>query len=141
MKKETPKVDSFPPSADLALDNIYIYIYIYILYINLSQKRSFFPFRPSSTVVGSHSVGLGTGDFLWLHGAVSPGFTPFRGGLLPEAPLIREMPMEPKVFLAIPNTCGLRPEPTFKKALCHICPVEGRMINTEVVLDSGFLEL
>ena len=42
LKKENPKIESFPPSADLALDNahthththththIYIYIYIYI---------------------------------------------------------------------------------------------------------------
>ena len=34
LKKENPKIESFPSSADLALDNniyyIYIYIYIYI---------------------------------------------------------------------------------------------------------------
>ena len=30
LKKENPKIESLPPSANLALDNIYIYIYIYI---------------------------------------------------------------------------------------------------------------
>ena len=28
--KENPKLELFPPSADLALDSIYIYTYIYI---------------------------------------------------------------------------------------------------------------
>ena len=28
-----PKIESFPPLADLVLDNIYIYIYIYNIYI------------------------------------------------------------------------------------------------------------
>ena len=30
LKKENPKIESFPPSADLDLGYIYIYIYIYI---------------------------------------------------------------------------------------------------------------
>ena len=29
LKKENPKIESFLPSTDLALDNIYIYTYIY----------------------------------------------------------------------------------------------------------------
>ena len=29
-EKENPQIESFPPSADFALDNIYTYIYIYI---------------------------------------------------------------------------------------------------------------
>ena len=37
-------------------------------------------------------------------------FTSFGGwGLLPEAPLIRGMPTEPKVFFAMLDACGLRP--------------------------------
>ena len=28
LKKENPKIESFPPSADLALDNIKVYIYV-----------------------------------------------------------------------------------------------------------------
>ena len=40
-----------------------------------------------------------------------PGFYPLMGvlGLLPEAPLIKRMPTRQKVFLAMPDMCGLRP--------------------------------
>ena len=33
MKKENPKIESFPPLADLALDYIYIYIFFFYIYI------------------------------------------------------------------------------------------------------------
>ena len=79
----------------------------------------------SSPVVGLHSVGrfisgrfcrvcLGTGEFLRPQGAIPPGLYPLRGGLgllprAPEAPPKRGMPTGPKVFLALPDACGLRP--------------------------------
>ena len=76
----------------------------------------------SFPVVESHLVGhctsgrfywvcLGTGEFLWPQGAIPQGFTPFGGVYYqaPEVPLIREMPMGPKVFLALPDAYGLRP--------------------------------
>ena len=73
----------------------------------------------STPVLGLHSVGrltsgrfcrvcLGTGDFLRPQGAIPPGLYPPSGGLLPGAPK-RGMPTEPKVFLALPDACGLRP--------------------------------
>ena len=52
---------------------------------------------------------------------------------------IRGMPTGPKVFLAVPDACGLRPRDHLKKALCQICPVVGRMINTKVVLLKTYL--
>ena len=73
---------------------------------------------------GSHLVGhftsgwfcrvcLGTGEFLWLQGTISPGFYPLQWGwvycLPPESPIIRRMPVGPQVFLALPEACGLRP--------------------------------
>ena len=80
--------------------------------------RTFF----SSPVVGLHSVGrfisgrfcrvcLGTGDFLRPQGSIPPGFCPFWGGysMAPETPQKRGMPTGPKVFLALPDACGLRP--------------------------------
>ena len=77
----------------------------------------------SSPVLGLHSVGrltsgrfcrvcLGTGDFLRPQGAIPPRLIlPSGGGycLAPEAPQKRGMPTGPKVFLALPDTCGLRP--------------------------------
>ena len=74
----------------------------------------------SSPVLGLHSVGrltsgrfcrvcLGTGDFLRPQGAIPQAYTPFGGlGLLLGAPK-RGMPTGPKVFLALPDACGLRP--------------------------------
>ena len=53
-------------------------------------------------------VCLGTGDFLRPPRVLPPS----RGWvhcLAPEAPLIREMPMGPKVFLAMLDVCGLWP--------------------------------
>ena len=47
-----------------------------------------------------------------LSGGHSPGFSPLRRGsvcLAPEGPLIRRTPTGPKVFLALPDACGLRP--------------------------------
>ena len=75
----------------------------------------------SSPVFGLHSVGrltsgrfcrvcLGTGDFLRPQGAIPPGFYPLRGGwVYCLAPPKRGMPTGPKVFLAWPDACGLRP--------------------------------
>ena len=78
----------------------------------------------SSPVLGLHSVDrfisgrfcrmcLGTGEFLQPQGAIPPGLYPLRGDwvycLAPEAPLKRGMPTGPKVFLALPDACGLRP--------------------------------
>ena len=42
------------------------------------------------------------------------------------------MPTGPKVFLAMPDACGLQPcdRTHLKKPLCHISLVVGRMINT-----------
>ena len=77
----------------------------------------------SSPVVGLHSVGrltsgrfcrvcLGTGDFLRPQGAIPSGFYRLRGvGFIAwrlGAPK-RGMPTGPKVFLALPDSCGLRP--------------------------------
>ena len=79
------------------------------------------------------SAGLLTQHFLWPQGASPPGFYPLREvGLLPETPLIRGMPMEPKVFLAMPDACGLPPcaRAHLKKGLCYTCPVVGRRTNT-----------
>ena len=96
-----------------------------------SSPRTFF----SSPVVGLHSVGrfisgrfcrvcLGTGEFLRPQGAIPQAYTPFGGGLLPGAwgAPKRGMPTGPKVFLALPDACGLRPcdRVTLKTALCHI---------------------
>ena len=39
LKKESTKIESLPPSADLALDGIYIYIYIYNEGSNGCQSR------------------------------------------------------------------------------------------------------
>ena len=68
---------------------------------------------PCSPRHGSGRVCLGTGDFLQPQGAVPPGFYPLRGGwvhcLAPEVRLWRGMPMGPKVFLAMPDACGLWP--------------------------------
>ena len=52
---------------------------------------------------------------------LSPGLLSPSGGccLAPEAPLIRGMPMGPKVFLAMPGACGLRPcNQTHRKRPC-----------------------
>ena len=57
--------------------------------------------------------GLLTRDFLWPQGAIPLGFYLLTGGyvycLVPEVPLIREMPTGLKVFLAMLNAYGLRP--------------------------------
>ena len=55
------------------------------------------------------------------------------GFIAPEAPLIRKMPMGPKVFLALPDACGLCHTigTTLKMALCHIPPVVGWKINNQ----------
>ena len=62
--------------------------------------------------------GHGSGQVLvgWLIISIGlrghrPGFYPLRGGyyLVPDAPQIRGMLTGPKVFLVLPNTCGLRP--------------------------------
>ena len=53
--------------------------------------------------------------------------------LAPETPLIREMPMGPKVFLALSDPCvgfGPAKRPTLKTALCHSSLVVGRKTNT-----------
>ena len=52
------------------------------------------------------------GDFLRPQGAVPPDFyllDRWVYGLDPEVPLIRGIPTEPKVFLAMLSACGLRP--------------------------------
>ena len=75
-----------------------------------------------SPVVGSHSVDrftsrrfcrvcLSTGEFLRPQGAILPGFYHLRGvGLLPGAwgAPQKGMPTGSKVFLALPDACGLR---------------------------------
>ena len=45
------------------------------------------------------------------HRGPSPRLYPLKGVycLVPEAPLKRGMPTRPKVFLALPDACGLRP--------------------------------
>ena len=55
--------------------------------------------------------------------------------LAPEAPLIRRMPTGSKVFLALPEACGLCPcdRTRLKMALCQISPVVERKTNTEVL--------
>ena len=59
------------------------------------------------------SAGWLTHYFLRPQGAITPGFYPLRRGwvycLAPEDPLIRGMPTGPKVFLVLPDACGLRP--------------------------------
>ena len=74
----------------------------------------------SSPVLGLHSVDrltsgpfcrvcLGTGDFLRPQGAIPPGLYPLWGfGFIAWRPK-RGMPTVPKVFLALPDACGLRP--------------------------------
>ena len=80
--------------------------------------------RPA--VLASARVCLGTGYFLRPQGGVLQAFTPFEGGciycLAPEALLIRGMLTRLKVFLAIPDACGLQPcdQTHLNKALCQI---------------------
>ena len=76
----------------------------------------------SSPVVGLHSVGrfisgrfcwlcLGTGTFLRPQWTIPPSFYPHGGELLPGAwgAPRRRMPTGEKVFLTLPDACGLRP--------------------------------
>ena len=62
---------------------------------------------------GSAQCCLGTGDFLRPQGGISPSFYSLMGDwvycLAPEVLLIKGMWTGPKVFLAMPDACGLRP--------------------------------
>ena len=78
----------------------------------------------------------------WLFPSASgghpPRLTPFGGWVYcpaPEAPLIRGMPTGPLVFLAMLGACGLLPcdQIHLKKALNHIHPVGGQMINHNIL--------
>ena len=80
-------------------------------------------FLVSSPVVGSHSAGyahlstdlVGCASALEFSSSLRraippPDFYPLQGRwvncLVPEAPLIMDMQMGPKVFLAMPDACG-----------------------------------
>ena len=53
-KKESPKIESFPPLADLALDNIRLYIYIYIVI----HRQTVLFYQNSSVWPGSKPIQL-----------------------------------------------------------------------------------
>ena len=74
--------------------------------------------------------------YLWLQGAVSPGFNSLWRGwvyrLAPEAPLLGECQWGPRHFWKCRAHVGSgpAPEPTLKNALCHTRPVDGTEDNT-----------
>ena len=43
LKKENPYIESFSPTVDMVLNNIYIYIYIYIYWIGVWVNRVSIP--------------------------------------------------------------------------------------------------
>ena len=67
----------------------------------------------SDLVADPAGCGLLTGDFLWSHGVILPGFYPHQGvrfiAWRLKGPYQGEIPTGPKVFLAIPDACELRP--------------------------------
>ena len=86
--------------------------------------------RTSAGHVSSCRMCLGTGYFLQPQGVVPPGFTPFGGWVYCQVP-------EGNADGAVGIFCNAErvwalscDRNHLKKALCHIRPVVGRMINT-----------
>ena len=106
------------PHCAIDLDMAFWHDYISSAWIHRSQKAFF---ASHLQLLGRTSAGRGCfgadiagfASALEISSGATPGFYLLRGCwfncLAPEAPLIRRIPTGPKVFLEMPDACGLRP--------------------------------